>query len=292
MPDIAPASSPGLGHPGAAPSSIRRDVAVLLTLLAPGAGHFLVGTFRRGLAWAIGLPIAMCVVLLAMPVSLSAFLVAILIALLAYVGMAVDLVRLPVGRPPWKTLIPAWAALLVVEYVAGATLAGYYRTHYAQAFTIPSGAMTPALLHGDYVLVDKSAYRARPPRRGDIVVFRHPRDDRRIYVKRIVGIPGEEIQIQGRQILVNGTALAEPYLAATAPDAGAGGPCEVAYGCRPTSVPPDGYFVLGDYRDLSQDSRHWGFVRRDRILGRATAIYWSWDSARHWLRPERIGRRL
>ena len=104
--------------------------------------------------------------------------------------------------------------------------------------------------------------------------------------------PGDVVQVRGRQVLVNGQVLDEPYLErpATPPSAAADPTsCSYAYGCEPTTVPPSSYFVMGDNRDNSQDSRYWGFVKADKILGRASVVYWSWDRERHWLRSWRIG---
>ena len=178
-------------------------------------------------------------------------------------------------------------------FVVDAPLRAYYKASYQEAFTIPSAGMAPTLLVGDYIIVDKALYRSRPPRRGDIVVFKYPVDERRDFIKRIVGMPGEQIQVRGRQVVVNGVALSEPYVM---PAAG-GSPaaedrCGYAYGCDPTVVPPNAYFMMGDNREHSQDSRSWGFVQGEKIVGRATTLYFSWDGDGHWLRRERIGQRL
>lgn len=276
-----------------------RVLAVLLSLCFPGAGHALIGAFRRGLAWAIGLPLLGLVMLFAVPMSLLAFAAVLVIMVGAYVGAAVDAARGPISRPSWKRLPLALGGLLVASLAFNAVVtqpaATYYRTHYVQAFTIPSGNMVPALLVGDYILTDKAVYRSRRPQRGDIVVFKYPVDERRNFVKRIVGLPGEQIQTRGRQVLVNGAPLAEPYLRSSEPVAARPGGetfCGYAYGCRPIVLPPDAYFVMGDNRDNSQDSRYWGFVTLDKIVGRATMVYFSWDSDRHRLRSERLGHRL
>ncbi|MBI2160519.1 MAG: signal peptidase I [Candidatus Rokubacteria bacterium] len=182
-------------------------------------------------------------------------------------------------------------------------LALVIRALVVQAFTIPSGSMMDTLLVGDYILVNKFLYGAelpwvewrapglRLPQRGDIIVFKYPQDEKRDFIKRIVGTPGDRIQIRGRQVFVNGSPLTESYtkfadaaLARPRPDAY----CGYAYGCEPTVVPPDSFFVMGDNRDNSQDSRYWGFVRRDKIKGKAFLIYWSWDGDRHWLRWWRL----
>ena len=181
-------------------------------------------------------------------------------------------------------------------------LALVIRTLVVQAFTIPSGSMMDTLLVGDYILVNKFLYGPevpftdshvpglRDPRRGDIIVFKYPQDEKRDFIKRIIGTPGDTVLVRGPQVFVNGQPLTEPYVKRAESGLPAGGQmyCGYAYGCEPTVVPPNSYFVMGDNRDNSQDSRYWGFVKRDKIKGKAFLIYWSWDSDRHWLRWWRL----
>jgi signal peptidase I len=192
-----------------------------------------------------------------------------------------------------------------VEAIAIAILlALVIRTLIVQAFTIPSGSMMDTLLVGDYILVNKFLYgpevplteyrlpSLRMPDRGDIIVFKYPQDEKRDFIKRIVAGPGETVQVRGQQVLVNGQPLDEPYVRRNPgglAHTGSPGYCGYTYGCEPLLVPPDSYFVMGDNRDNSQDSRYWGFVKRDKIKGKAFLIYWSWDSDRHWLRWWRLG---
>jgi signal peptidase I len=192
-----------------------------------------------------------------------------------------------------------------VEAIAIAILlALVIRTLIVQAFTIPSGSMMDTLLVGDYILVNKflfgpevplTDYRLpalRVPDRGDIIVFKYPQDEKRDFIKRIVATPGETVQVRGQQVLINGQPLEEPYVRRNPGALGhTGSPsfCGYAYACEPLVVPADSYFVMGDNRDNSQDSRYWGFVKRDKIKGKAFLIYWSWDSDRHWLRWWRLG---
>ena len=196
-----------------------------------------------------------------------------------------------------KSLIREYGEAIVIAIL----LALVIRTLVVQAFTIPSGSMMDTLLVGDYILVNKFLYGPeipftevrlpglRSPRRGDIIVFKYPQDEKRDFIKRIVATPGETFQIRGNDVYVNGQRLDEPYTKHTSPSGHAATYCGYAYGCEPTTVPADSYFVMGDNRDNSQDSRYWGFVRRDRLKGKAFLIYWSWDSDRHWLRWWRLG---
>lgn len=203
-----------------------------------------------------------------------------------------------VVRSRRKSLVREYGEAILIAIV----LALVIRTLVVQAFTIPSGSMMDTLLVGDYILVNKFLYGAeipltpwrmpglRDPQRGDIIVFRYPQDERRDFIKRIIGVPGDEILIRGHAVYVNGRRLDEPYAKHTAPPPAHDGYCGYAYGCQPTVVPPGAYFVMGDNRDNSQDSRYWGFVRREKIKGKAFLIYWSWDGDRHWLRWWRLGK--
>ncbi len=209
------------------------------------------------------------------------------------------------GGPPTEVAVKPRRKSLVREYgeaiVIAIVLALVIRTLVVQAFTIPSGSMMDTLLVGDYILVNKFLYGPeipftagripglRQPSRGDIIVFRYPQDEKRDFIKRIVGTPNDRIVIRGADVYVNGHRLEEPYVKHTVSPPSHAGYCSYAYGCEPTVVPADSYFVMGDNRDNSQDSRYWGFVRRDKIKGKAFLIYWSWDSDRHWLRWWRLG---
>ena len=199
---------------------------------------------------------------------------------------------------PRKSLIREYGEAIAIAVL----LALVIRTLVVQAFTIPSGSMMDTLLVGDYILVNKFLYGPevpftdthlpglRVPQRGDIIVFRYPQDEKRDFIKRIIGTPGDAVQVRGGQVFINGEPLREPYVKRTESPLPATGQtyCGYAYGCEPTVVPPDSYFVMGDNRDNSQDSRYWGFVKRDKIKGKAFLIYWSWDSDRQWLRWRRL----
>ncbi len=177
-----------------------------------------------------------------------------------------------------KSLLREYAEAIVIAVV----LALLIRTFVVQAFTIPSGSMSPTLLVGDYILVNKFIYRFRDPTRGDIIVFKYPWDENRDFIKRVVGVGGDEVLIKGRQVFVNGRPLEEPYaiFASLSPHSDYG----------PVAVPPGAYFVMGDNRDNSQDSRYWGFLKREKIRGKAFMIYWSWDGENGWLRWRRLSK--
>ena len=183
-------------------------------------------------------------------------------------------------------------------------LALFVRTFVVQAFKIPTGSMENNLLIGDHLLVNKFIFgptplaigRAvlpvRPIARGDIVVFKYPDEPDRDFIKRVIGLPGETIELKKKKVHVNGQPLDEPYVHFLTPPSN--DYQEVtSYDLRerfgPVTVPADQYFVMGDNRDNSQDSRYWGFVKREKIRGKAFLIYWSWNAESHWLRWRRLG---
>jgi signal peptidase I len=268
-----------------------RALAFVSSLTTPGSGHLLRGNNQRGLVWAAAVTGLGMALLLAVPISFSTITILVAIFALASLAGAIDTLRLTDRRPPWKSTLASWAVLLTLSGLVGGPFASYYQTHYLRAFTIPSGSMEPAVARGDFVLTNNSVYRADGPRRGDIIVFRYPPDERREFVKRVVGLPGERLEMRANQVLVNGRVLDEPYVmpSAAAPLLIDPASCGYRVGCNPTVVPADSYFVLGDNRENSQDSRHWGFVRRDKIVGRVFAIYWSWDPELHRPRLSRVG---
>jgi signal peptidase I len=122
--------------------------------------------------------------------------------------------------------------------------------------------MKPTLEPGEFVLVSKVAYKIGEPRHGDVVVFHYPRDPSEDYVKRIIGLPGDEIVVNSGEVYVNNVLLDESYLAAP-----------TGYN-NSWTVPENSLFVLGDNRNQSSDSHVWGFVPIDQVVGKALAIYW------------------
>jgi signal peptidase I len=206
----------------------------------------------------------------------------------------------PIARPRRKSLFREYSEAIIIAVL----LALFIRQFAVQAFTIPSGSMMDTLLIGDYILVNKFLFGAeiplidrhlpglRDPQRGDIVVFKYPNDETRDFIKRIIAIGGDTIQVRDNRVTLNGSPIDEPYARAGSFTGPPSGQCGYAYGCDPLKVPAGAYFVMGDNRDNSQDSRYWGFVRREKIRGKAFLIYWSWNGDGHWLRWQRLGKYL
>ena len=170
-------------------------------------------------------------------------------------------------------------------------LALFVRTFVFQAFKIPTGSMKPNLLVGDHLLVNKFIYapvassleRTLLPMhtiaRGDVVVFKYPVEPDRDFIKRVIGLPGDTLELRNQTIFINGMPLAEPYTHYLFPPAdGEADASDLRRAFGPVSVPAGHYFMMGDNRDDSQDSRYWGFLPADYVKGRALFIYWSFET--------------
>jgi signal peptidase I len=175
--------------------------------------------------------------------------------------------------------------------VIAVILALFVRTWVFQAFKIPTGSMEKNLLIGDHLIVNKMQFaptfsaldRALLPgraiRRGDVIVFKFPQEPDRDFVKRVIGLPGDRLELHRKVVYVNGTPLQEPYVQFLEPPSSGGPPhtddLREEYG--PVTVPDHQYFMMGDNRDNSEDSRYWGFMPESYVKGQALFIYFSLD---------------
>jgi signal peptidase I len=201
------------------------------------------------------------------------------------------------GGPP-RGFLAEWALTIVLLLFGTTTL--------VQAYVIPTGSMEDSLLVGDHLLVDKLSYAPggaesksllpyEEVRRGDIIVFRYPVDIKQTFVKRAIGIPGDHLRLVDKQLILNGKGVDEPYVVhkteyldsyrdnfPSEPNVHLPDPAQdmlqnhVVHG--EVVVPPGFYFAMGDNRDSSLDSRYWGFVPRDYIMGKPVLLYWSYDA--------------
>jgi signal peptidase I len=174
-------------------------------------------------------------------------------------------------------------------------LALFVRTFVVQAFKIPTGSMENNLLIGDHLLVNKFVHAPTltgierallpidPIRRGDIIVFKYPEQPDRDFIKRVIGLPGETLELRNKKVYINGTPLDEPYVHFIFPpdpeDGAAGAQAlpdfDVTRSYGPVTVPARQYFMMGDNRDNSQDSRYWGFMPEEYVKGKALFVYFS-----------------
>ncbi len=213
----------------------------------------------------------------------------------------------------------------IEPFLIAAVIALFIRQFVVEAFKIPSGSMIPTLTIGDHLLVNKFVYGPRipftdariftwkEPKRGEIIVFKYPDDEKKNFIKRVVGLPGDKIEIIKGKLFINNQPISVMKEGDFGGNEGNSGfpfydrpmPYDEQLGTvrhriqylqdqsgkdfGPAFVPNDSVFVMGDNRDNSQDSRVWGPVKFNKILGRALIIYWSWDGNDRWLRWERIG---
>jgi signal peptidase I len=201
------------------------------------------------------------------------------------------------GRRTWKQLAWEYAEAIVTALL----LALLIRAYVIQAFKIPTGSMEPTLIIGDHILVNKFLYGTdvpfsdkkmltfKKPARGDIIVFKYPENPKRDFIKRIIAIEGDVIESKDKIIYVNGNAVEERYASHSDSSIKPGG-IEPRDNFGPYIVPRDKYFVMGDNRDQSYDSRYWGYVDAELIKGKALIIYWSWNGQRHLPRLGRMGK--
>lgn len=205
----------------------------------------------------------------------------------------------------------------IAEWTVTILLLLFGTTTLVQAFVIPTGSMEDTLLIGDHLLVDKLAYAPPGPvsehllpysdvERGDIIVFRYPVDIAQTFVKRVIGVPGDRLRLENKQVYLNGKKLVEPYKyhkteyidsyrdnfpgepnVQLFPQGQAMLDTNVVKG--EVVVPADSYFAMGDNRDSSLDSRYWGFVPRKNIIGKPLIIYWSYDAPTERLASPTIG---
>jgi len=163
-----------------------------------------------------------------------------------------------------------WIKETVETVVIALVIAFLVRTFIVQTFWIPSGSMEPTLQVGDRIMAYKLFYGIDKVKRGDIVIFKFPLDPKKDFVKRAIGLPGDVVEIRDKKVYINGKKLIEPYVIHS--DRWNVGFPRDEYG--PVKVPPDSLFVLGDNRDSSEDSRYWGYVPKENIIGEVFLIYW------------------
>ncbi len=216
-----------------------------------------------------------------------------------------------------KSIVREYAEAIVVAML----LAFAIRVFVVQAFKIPSGSMIPTLQIGDHILVSKFSYGLQwpadcqfkvsfppatcytsktliefsEPERGDVIVFRYPEDEEKDFIKRIIGLPGDRIEIRNKVVYVNDQVLDDSPFTQRIDPGLIDGAINPRDNFGPINVPDESYFVMGDNRDQSLDSRFWGYVSRKKIRGKAFRIYWSWSgqgSWSEWVRWGRLGKAI
>lgn len=269
-------------------------VAGLLTVVEPGLGQVYNGQGLKGLVILI-LPLLIIPGLILSldagnMVSLAGAFV--LLVMVLYVASFADAVltarRLNRNYQPkaYNSLL-IYVIIVVLALVVSSILARVVKETYVKAYRIPTGSMEPTLMRGDHILVDRRTL-ILDPSRGDLIVYQDPADPGRDFVKRVVAMGGDTVEIRDKELIVNGQAVPESYVIHREAEVVPGGenPRD-NYG--PVTVPPGSCFVLGDNRDQSYDSRFSGFVETATIKGRVRCVYWSWDAGNNRVRWDRIG---
>jgi len=196
-----------------------------------------------------------------------------------------------------KSIVREYTQAIIIAII----IAFFIRTFFVQAFKIPSGSMIPTLQIGDWLLVNKVMYGIKipvlrktlipftKPKRGDVVVFIYPMDRSKDFIKRVVGVGGDIIEIKNKKIYINGTPFDDTHGIYTdsliLPRS-----MQPRDNFGPVKVPNGHIFAMGDNRDNSYDSRFWGFVNLKDVVGKAFIIYWSWNRENHNLRWDRLGK--
>jgi signal peptidase I len=167
---------------------------------------------------------------------------------------------------------------------------------------MPADSMLPTLMSGDDFMIQKIYYGLkspfsdeflisfRSPKRGDLIIFKYPEDERKYFIKRVIGVPSDVVEVREKMVYINGEPLVEPYAIHRDPTILPRESQSPRDNFGPVTVPADSYFVLGDNRDQSLDSRFWGFVHYNKIKGRVLTIYFSFDKVTYQVRWERLGK--
>jgi signal peptidase I len=194
-------------------------------------------------------------------------------------------------KPRWRQNVESIGLALIIALAV--------RSSVVQAFWVPSGSMLPTIQIGDHIFVNKLAYAVHLPligtevfkvgdlQRNDIVVFVSPVDRSTDLIKRVIAVAGDTVEIRNKKVFVNGEAIPDSHAHFIDSTVNPNGSRD---NMPPTQVPEGKFFVMGDNRDRSYDSRFWGFANVDDIKGKATFIYWSRDTSNGWLTPPRIER--
>ncbi len=216
-------------------------------------------------------------------------------------GIAAFLIAMWIIKRRFNTTMFRSIGVYLTSIVFALVLALFLTSFVVQAYKIPSGAMRPTLLVGDHILVNKFIYSVKipfsditlipvkEPKRGDIVVFIYPEDRSKDFIKRLIGVPGDTIEIRKKRIILNGLPYNDKH-GVYVDNLIIPGAVQPRDNFGPVRVPEGSFFVMGDNRDHSYDSRFWGFVDRRAIKGKAINVYWSWDRKLNSVRWDRIGK--
>jgi signal peptidase I len=273
----------------------RPWVAALLTLVTRGLGHLYAGAPKRGLIL-FGIEqfllVAFAVITLVVIANIIFLIFAVAGGFAFTVFCVVDAVSIARRKKANYELAKynRWFAyvgyVVVLSVLISSLLSVVIKANLVQAYKIPSGAMIPTLLIGDHLLANKYIYKTAEPTHGDIIIFPYPEDPSRDFVKRLIAVEGDVVEMKDKRLYLNGKEQMESYIINTDNRIRK----DVRDNFGPITVPPGNLFFMGDNREQSYDSRFYGFVPKNTIKGKAMTLYWSWDSVAHKVRWDRIGK--
>lgn len=275
----------------------KRWVAGLLSLIQPGLGQIYNGQLPKAIIiYALSLVLIPGIIICLNTMFIRVFLIVLVVLVPTYYLWAIIDAIKTAGRfsseyhPQKYNKVFAYIGIFLLAAILTNALIATARNHFIRAYKFPSTSMEPTVLMGDHILVDRRE-QARNPRRGDLIVFKYPKDESKDFMKRVVAVGGDTIEIRNKQLIVNGYPVKESCIiyvdqlaipATQSPRDNFG----------PFDVSVNSFFVLGDNRDRSLDSRFFGVVDKSKIMGTVKSIYWSWDSQQSSVRWERIGKEV
>lgn len=273
-------------------------LAGVLTIFTIGLGHLYCGDIKKAIILFVGGQMILILASLAFifyaPVGQ---IIAIIVGISYFVYCIVDSVK---GAKPYKLSYSMkkynkWYIYILYWFVASFVIQTIVeisiKSNIAQAYKIPSVAMMQTLQIGDHIIADKFTYKTSGPKRGDIVIFPFPENPSKDFIKRVIALGDETLEIIDKKILINGNILNEPYVTHS-DERIIPKELQPRDNFGPTTIPADSVFVMGDNRDNSYDSRFWGFVKKSSIKGKAVSIYWSRDKENSEVRWDRIGKKI
>lgn len=274
--------------------------AGLLNLLTIGLGHIYAGHAKKGILLFVlgqGAMLSVFLPLIYYFPTVTSFGIAIFCGLAFLVYCICDAVKLSKrqrhgyllkGYNKWYVYLGCW---ILASFILQPIVSTAIKAYFVEAYKIPAASLKPTLLVGDFILARKSFAARQEIKRGDLIIFPLPHDPSKDFIKRVVAMGGETIEILDKKLFVNGNFVQEPYVIFTDPKI-----IPKDYGPRdnlgPLTIPEDALFVMGDNRDQSNDSRFFGIIKKATVKGKACAIYWSWDKENFKIRWDRIGKTI
>ncbi len=263
-----------------------------LNLLMPGLAQISCGKIKRGIIWYFlaYLVTSAAAYICIYPLAPLNIIFAAILIITFYLLIVLDAQR--IAKDPLNSLnlkpLAGYSVLVSIvilhSLIINPVISGVIKHNFIQAYQFPSKSMTPTILQGDRILVNKYIYKSKDPSHGDVVIFPYPKKPKQDYLKRIIAIGGDKIEIKSKKVFINGQELTENYAVKLGPKI-----IKQRDDFGPITIPADSVFVMGDNRDNSYDSRYWGAVKKKDIKAKVINIYWSWDSDTGKVRWSRLG---